>query len=206
MTRLVALIGLGTLLFFAASCGAHQPVPSVSIEATSFNNPPFPTLTFSFVDPATLSETRVWVYDVRPSGGPSGILALESVHDGRVQTPRWPLRFQDLQVTGKAAVLVNERQIETYFAAGVHGGEPSVVGEKTQGGGLWTTHSLVKAGQEEVFWIMNRYAGPVEDSHEWDVWLAQHSHIDLSDVVALSRQIPSMTSYCLMVSVDKASS
>ena len=205
MTRLVALLGLGALLLFVASCGTHQLVPSVSIEATSFNNPPFPTLTFNFVDPATLSETQVWVYDVRASGGPSGILALQSVHDGRVQTPKWPLRFQDLKGTGKAAVLVNGRLIETYFAAGVHGGEPSVIGEKTQGGSLWATHGIVKAGQEEVFWIMNRYAGPVEDSHEWDVWVGRHSHIDLSDVVAISRQIPSMTAYCLTVSVDKPS-
>lgn len=203
MTRLFALVGLGALFLLAASCGTHQSPPSVSIKAASSLSGP-PILHLSFTSPDASSTSQVWLYDVLPSGGPSGDLALESVHDGRVTTLRWPLRFQDLKSAGTAAVLVNGNLIETCFVAGEHESGPSVVGEKTQGGGFWATHSLVKGGQDEVFWITNRYAGPVEGGHEWDAW-NPGPHVDLSDVIAISRKIPSMTSYCLTVSVDKAS-
>ena len=202
MKRLLGL--LGPLLVFAASCGTHQSPPSVSIKAASVSSD-LRIVNLDFTDPDASSTNKVWVYNVLPSSGPSGELALVSVHDGRVKTLRWPLSFQGLQRPGMAAVLVNGNLIEASFLAGVRESAPSVISEKTQGGGFWGTHIVVRAGQQQVFWIANRYAGPVEDEHEWNVW-SLGSHLGLSDLVTFSKRIPSMTSYCLTVSVEKASS
>jgi hypothetical protein len=199
MTRLTALVGLGALLLLAASCGPSSP--SVSVKIVSYAGPPVPVITFS--GPGTSSRSEVWVFDVLPSGGPSGVLALKSVHDGRVKT--WgTLRFHDLKRTGTAAVLVTGNSIETFFSAGGSLADlASVVAEKTVGETAFTSttlHSPVEAGHEEDFWLQNRFPGQQSSSET----LA--SGVDLSVVVSNSLQTPTMTSYCITVSVDKAAS
>lgn len=102
------------------------------------------------------------------------------------------------------ASLSTEKLIETCLVADGNSRLSSVVAENTQGGGFWAIHGLVGAGQNRVFWIQNSYTGPVS-GHASKVW-SHYAGLHLSDLVTFSRRIPSMTSYCLTVSVDRASS
>ena len=204
MTRLLSLLGLAALLLLVASCGAHLKVtyignssPSVTVEDTTTIASSIPNVTF--LDPGTSSRSQVWVFDIIPSGSPSGALALQSVHDGRVKT-LGALRFEGLQRTGTAAVLVTGNLIEASLSAGGLADLPSVVAEKAEGGTAWvtsTSNGPVEAGHEEDFWLQNRYAGhpsgPNTETTE-----------GLSVVVNNSIKMPSTTSYCLTISVDKA--
>ena len=205
MTRLLSLVGLAALLLMVASCGAHLKVtyignssPAVTVEDTTTIASSIPNVTF--LSPLTSSRSQVWVLDIIPSGSPSEALALQSVHDGRVKT-LGALRFEGLQRTGTAAVLVTGNLIEASLSAGGLADLPSVVAEKAEGGTAWVTSASngpVEAGHGRRGLLAPEplCRSPVRPEHR--------NHRRPERCGSNSIKMPSTTSYCLTISVDKA--
>jgi hypothetical protein len=189
MARRWALTGLVACCLVAASCGSHQPSPSVALKLAAH---------------LTFAHSEVYVFDLVPTASPSGIVALKSVHDGRATT-LGSLRFRDMRRAGSVAVQCTSRTLEAAFAAnGIqsHGGLAVFPANTVAGGTAWTASGVADAPdagpgwQESDFWVVGRWS-PQQTTGGQLVG-------DFSGVVADSRTTPADTSYCLTISIDRS--
>jgi hypothetical protein len=187
--RLIACLAAGALLVLASACGGItvKSGPSVTVK------------------PGPILETqghKIYVFLLTPSGKPSGVVALKSVRDGRVQTIDH-VRFTAMTEAGSAAVEVDGHRIlgfwtipseETASAQRSATFAARSVSDMTAWAGL--TAAPEQTDAEQAFWSQDRYnrtppatggtlcGGP------------------FTAVVRASKATPAKTTYCLTIKVD----
>jgi hypothetical protein len=185
------LVCLGILLFalLATSCGSpesHSPSVTVKSDGSTL----------------LLHSGAVMVFYLVPRNGPSGLLALKSVHDGLVRT-LGSLRFKKMSHVGSVAVQVGSRTIDVAWSVdGVQvspaEGPIAFPSNTVASGTAWTGITVGPAdfAGEVDFWTMGRYADqqPAQDSD---------SVGGFDGVAAESLDRPTKTSYYLTIAVDK---
>jgi hypothetical protein len=187
--RLSACLAAGVLLALASACGGIGATSGPSVA----------------VKPGPILETqghKIYVFLLTPTGKPSGVVALRSVRDGRVQTVDH-VRFTAMTAMGSAAVEVEGRRIlgfwtipseETASAQRSATIPARSVSDGTAWAGLTAAPARIDA--EQVFWTQDRYN---RTSPATGGTLCGGP---FSAVVRASKETPAKTSYCLTIQVD----
>lgn len=191
MKRASAVLSILALLacLLAAACGGNAAAqqsgsPTVSVRAATDTE---------------FGDSEVWTLTLAPTGRPSGIIALVTVRDGKVDTLE-SVPFHDI-TGGSASVLVTPHGIEAAVSTsrgGVTSGNGSgpfafpkgSTAEATAWGGAETGSS-----QAIVLWTQDRFVAPRPSAGPQETGGA------LADVVTASKAQPRVTSYCLTLKV-----
>jgi hypothetical protein len=146
----------------------------------------------------------IYVFLLRPSGRPSGVVALHAVHDGHVRRLGY-VRFKGMSGMGSAAVELTPRGIVPFWTvpSSESGWVTSFVAfparsvsDSTASAGFTATHSDPAEEQApQVFWTQDRYIGHAPASG------GTLCGGPLDSVVRASKATPGKTSYCLTITV-----
>jgi hypothetical protein len=178
------------LLSLACGCGSVGTHPSVKVVSG-------PVL--------DSSGHKIYVFLLTPSGKPSGIVTLSSVHDGHVRQ-LGNIHFTGMSGLGSAAVEVTAQGIVPFWtvpsrlsasAAGFVAFPVHSVSDSTAWAGFTATGAGAAAGQTpEVFWTQDRYIGHAPSSG------GTLCGGPLDAVVRASKTTPGKTSYCLAITLS----
>jgi hypothetical protein len=189
MRRLSVIVVALAMLAFVAACGGSQPQQGTASQS--------PTLAVTFDLTVPVGRLKVTGITLTPTHLPSGVVALQTVHDGRLTTIG-SHRFQKLNDTSFLVVQVSSSGVRmgwafgdarsscgvafppaSSWAAGGYGGSPTIL-----------------PGMSETYWDLTRavgkpstYVGAVGDTS--------------AATVAASKQYPAETAYCVTVTLDK---
>jgi hypothetical protein len=187
MRRLTVVLGALVFLVSVGACGGSQPPQSSA--------PAAPSLTVKFDLTIALKGHRVTGITLTPSGLPSGVVALQTVHDGRVTTIG-TRRFRRLNDTSFLAVQVSSRDVELGW--NIEGAQSSCAVEFPAGsawaGGSYGNFTM-SPGDAETAWVLTRDVGKTS---------ASGSAVNDASAasVAASKKYPTETAYCVTIKLD----
>jgi hypothetical protein len=188
MRRLTTILSALAILLSLGACGGNQPQQASA--------PSAPSLTVNFDLTIPLRGHRITGITLTPSGLPSGVVALQTVHDGRVITIG-SQRFHRLNDTSFLAVQTSPHDIELGWNIQNAKSNCSVsfpVGSVWAGGSYG--NDTMGAGDRETALALIR-----------DVGKTSASGPAVSDVsaesVAASKKYPTETAYCVTIRLDE---
>ena len=131
-----------------------------------------------------------------PSHQPSGIVALQTVHDGRLTTIG-SQRFRKMNDVSFLVVQVSRRGVELGWAlegARASCGVAFPPGSAWSGGGYG--NDTLSPGMSETVWFLSRGVGETSDSSDGPSDASVES-------VAASKKCPTETAYCVTITLDQ---
>ena len=188
MRRLAIAMGALVLLVSVCACGGRQPQHA--------STPSAPSLAVKFDLTVPLKGRRVTGITLTPSGLPSGVVALQTVHDGRLTTIG-SQQFHKMNDTSFLVVEVSSRGVE--FGWTIEGAQSSCavafpVGSAWAGGSYG--NDTLSPGDAETAWTLTR-----------DVGKTSASGAGVGDAsaasVAASKKYPTETAYCVTITLDR---
>ena len=187
MRRLTIVLGALVLLLSVGACGRSQPQQA--------SMPSGPSLAVNFDLTIPLKGHRITGITLTPSGLPSGVVALQTVHDGRVTTIG-SRRFHKLNDTSFLAVQTSPRDIELGWNIQNAKSSCSVA---FPAGSVWAGgdygNDTMSPGESETAMALIRDVGktPASGPAVGDV---------SAESVAASKKYPTETAYCVTISLD----
>ena len=187
MRRLTIIaLTLATLACLGA-CGESEPKP-VSASST-------PSLGVSFDLTVPVGARHVTGITLTPSHQPSGVVALQTVHDGHLTTIG-SRRFRSMNDTSFLVVEVSPRGVEMGWAIE---GARSSCGVAFPTGSTWAGGSYgndtMSPGMTETVWSLTRDVGTTSSS---GAGVGDAS----AESVAASKKFPTETAYCVTITLD----
>jgi hypothetical protein len=184
MRRIAILAGLLVLIGLAGACGTSASSPSVRVE---------PGKQYQLVQGA------VQLFTLDPTGDPTCVIALKSVKNGRVKKLGATLE-KTLTSAGSIAVVSDARGVEVSCLlppVGVAFGA-AFAKDSVESGTTWGTATVEPETQsgEQVVWNQSRFSDHGTHSDTMDAGA-------LDDLVSMSVQYPTRTSYVVTVTVDE---
>jgi len=191
MRRLLICLGALALSLSLGACATTEPQNAPAPPAPSVNVKMDLTIKLK-------GDRRVTGVTLAPSGHPSGVVALQTVHDGRVTTIG-SQRFDMLGDLAYLAIQISPRDIELGW--NIQGAQSSSR-VAFPAGSVWSGGSYENltigseiAGVDYAFFTLTRYVGK-----------ASASGSSVNDVsaasVAASRKHPTETAYCVTITLD----
>lgn len=183
MKRTVILAGLLVLIGLAGACGSSASQPSVRVE---------PGTQYQLVQGA------VQIFTLHPTGDPTCVIALKSVKNGRVKKLGATLE-KTLASAGSIAVVSDARGVEVSCLLPPVGVafDAAFAKDSVESGAAWGAAVVgpeTQAG-EQVVWNQSRFSDHGTHSDTMDTGA-------LDDLVSMSAQYPTRTSYVVTVMVD----
>jgi hypothetical protein len=183
MRRIAILAGLLVLIGLAGACGTSASPPSVGVE---------PGTQYQLVQGA------VQIFSLHPTGDPTCVIALKSVKNGRVKKLGATLE-RTLTSAGSIAVVSDARGVEVSCLLPPVGGAfgAALAKDSVESGTTWGTAIVEPETQsgEQVVWNQSRFSDHGTHSDTMDTGA-------LDDLVSMSVQYPTRTSYVVTVTVD----
>ena len=188
MRRLTVIVVTLAMLAALGACGGSEPKP-VSASSSS-------ALDVDFDLTVPVGARHVTGITLTPSHQPSGVVALQTVHDGRLTTIG-SQRFRKMNDTSFLVVQVSSRGVEMGWA--IEGARSSCgvafpAGSTWAGGGYG--NSTMSPGETETAWSLTR-----------DVGKTSTSGAGVGDAsaasVAASKKLPTETAYCVTITLDR---
>jgi hypothetical protein len=189
MRRLIVLVVALAVLASVGACGGSQPQQATGSPA------PSPSLAVNFNLTVPMGNHRVTGITLTPSHLPSGVVALQTVHDGRLTTIG-SHRFHRMADASFLVVEVSSHGVRMGWA---FGDARSSCGVDFPAGSSWAGadygNDTLTPGEAETFWNLTR-----------DVGKPSISGSGVSDAsaasVAASKKFPTETAYCVTVRLD----
>jgi len=187
MRRLSVIVVTLAALASVVACGRSESQQASSSSASS--------LAVKFDLTAPLGARKVTGITLTPSHQPSGVVALQTVHDGRLTTIG-SQRFRKMNDTSFLVVQVSPRGVEMGWA--IEGARSSCgvtfpTGSTWSGGGYG--NDTLSAGLTETVWFLARGVGETSSSG------AGVSDASAASVAA-SKKVPTETAYCVTITLD----
>jgi hypothetical protein len=191
MRRLSVIVVALAVLASVGGCGGSQP------QQVTASQSPAPSLAVTFDLTVPVGRLRVTGITLTPSHLPSGVVALQTVHDGRLTTVG-SHRFRRLNDTSFLVVEVSSHGVRMGWAFGDARSSCGVAfpPASSWAGGSYGGSTLVLPGMSETYWSLNRavgksstYVGGVGDAS--------------AASVAASKNYPAETAYCVTITLDK---
>lgn len=187
MRRRTIVLGALVLLFSVGACGRSQPQQA--------STPSGPSLAVNFDLTIPLRGHRVTGITLKPSGLPSGVVALQIVRNGRVTTIG-SQRFHKLNDTSFLVVQASPHDIELGWNIQNAKSNCSVAfpaGSVWAGGGYG--NDTISPGESETAMALTCDVGkgPADGSAVNDV---------SAESVAASKKYPAETAYCVTITLD----
>jgi hypothetical protein len=179
-----------TLAVFASlvACGGDEPTQSSASSS--------PSLAVKFDLTAPVGARNVTGITLTPSHQPSGLVALQTVHDGHLTTIG-SQRFRKMKDTSFLVVQVSPRGVEMGWAIE---GARSSCGVAFPTGSTWSSggygNDTLSAGMTETVWFLARDVGETSSS---DAGVSDASAAS----VAASKESPTETAYCVTIRLDE---
>ncbi len=180
----VALAALASLV----ACGGSQPTQSPTSSS--------PSLAVKFDLTVPVGARKVTGITLTPSHRPSGVVALQTVHDGHLTTVG-SRRFHSLNEVSFVVVQVSQRGVEMGWAvAGARSscGVAFPTGSTWAGGGYG--NEALSPGQTSTVWSLTRDVGQMSSS---GAGVGDAS----AESVAASKKYPTETAYCVTITLDQ---
>jgi hypothetical protein len=188
MRRLTVIVVTLAMLASLGACGGSGPTP---VSASSS-----PALGVNFDLTVPVGARRATGITLTPSHQPSGVVALQTVHDGRLTTIG-SRRFRKMNDTSFLVVQVSPRGVDMGWAIE---GARSSCGVAFPAGSTWAGGSYgndtMSPGTTETVWSLTR-----------DVGTTSSSGAGVGDAsaasVAASKKFPTETAYCVTITLDR---
>jgi len=188
MRRLTVILATLAMLASLVACGGSEPQ---QVSASSS-----PSLAVNFDLTVPVGARRVTGVTLTPSHLPSGVIALQTVHDGRLTTIG-SQRFHEMNDTSFLVIELSSRGVEMGWAVE---GARSSRGVAFPAGSTWAGGSYgnvtMGPGEAETAWSLTR-----------DVGKASTSGAGVGDAsatsVAASKKYPTETAYCVTITLDQ---
>jgi hypothetical protein len=188
MRRLTVIVVTLAFLASLGACGGSGPKP-VSGSAS-------PALSVNFDLTVPMGARHVTGITLTPSHHPSGVVVLQTVHDGHLTTIG-SQRFHEMKDTSFLAVEVSSRGVKMGWA--IEGARSSCgvafPPQSTWAGGSYGNDTLTP-GEAETMWSLTR-----------DVGKSSTAGAGVGDAsaasVAASKKFPTETAYCVTITLDR---
>ncbi len=190
MRRLTVIVVTLAVLASLGACGGSQP------QQVTTSQSPSPSLAVNFDLTVPISNHRVTGITLTPFRLPSGVVALQTVHDGRLTTIG-SHRFRRLSDTSFLVVEVTPRGVRMGWAFGDARSSRGVAfpARSRWAGADYGNETLVP-GVADTVWNLTR-----------DVGKPSTSGAGVSDAsaqsVAASKKYPTETAYCVTIALDR---
>jgi hypothetical protein len=188
MRRLTTILGALVILASLVACGGSQPQQGSAPSASSL------TVKFDLTIP--LTGHRVTGITLTPSGRPSGVVALQTVRDGRVTTVG-SQRFRHLNDASYLVIQTSPHEIE--FGWNIQDAKSSCA-VAFPAGSVWAGGSYGNV-------TMSPGGGGTVLTLTRDVGTTSAYGSSVSDVsaesIAASKKHPTETAYCVTITLDK---
>ena len=187
MRRLTTILSALAILFSLGACGGSQP-QRVSASSSA-------SLAVKFDLTIPLKGHRITGVTLTPSGLPSGVVALQTVHDGRVTTIG-SQRFHKLSDTSYLVVQTSAHDIELGWNIQDVKSNCAVAfpAGSVWAGGQYGNETMSPGDSETVMTLTcDLGKGPADGSAVNDV---------SAESVAQSKKYPNATAYCVTIRLD----
>ena len=176
------------VLAFLVACGGSQPSQSSASSS--------PSLDVKFDLTVPMGTSKVTGITLTPSRQPSGVVALQTVHDGRLRTIG-SRRFKEMNDVSFLVVQVSPHGVEMGWA--IEGARSSCgvafpTGSTWAGGGYG--NDTLSPGLSETVWSLTRDVGETSSS---GAGVGDAS----AESVAASKKFPTETAYCVTITLDQ---
>ncbi|HZL64851.1 MAG TPA: hypothetical protein VFD50_07945 [Thermoleophilia bacterium] len=188
MRRLSVIVGTLAVLASVVACGRSEPKP---VSASSS-----PALGVNFDLTVPVGARRATGITLTPSHQPSGVVALQTVHDGHLTTIG-SQRFRKMKDASFLVVEVSSRGVEMGWAIE---GMRSSCGVAFPAGSTWAGgrygNLTMSPGETDTAWSLTR-----------DVGKTSTSGAGVGDAsaasVAVSKKYPTETAYCVTITLER---
>ena len=187
MRFLSVIVVTFAVLASLVGCGGSDPAQSSA--STS------PSLDVKFDLTVPVGAHKVTGITLKPAHQPSGVVALQTVHDGHLTTVG-SQRFRQMNDTSFLVVQVSRRGVEMGWA--IEGARSSCgvtfpPGSSWSGGGYG--NDTLSPGLSETVWFLGRGVGETSGS---GAGVSDAS----AESVAASKEFPTETAYCVTITLD----
>jgi len=188
MRRLAVVVFTLAALASLVACGGSQPAQSPASSS--------PSLAVKFDLTVPVGARKVTGITLTPSHRPSGVVALQTVHDGHLTTVG-SRRFRELNEASFLVVQVSRRGVEMGWAVA---GARSSCGVAFPPGSTWSGggygNDTLSPGLSETVWFLGRDVGETSSSGGGVSDASAES-------VAASKKFPTETAYCVTITLDQ---